>query len=141
MVYTEITMATVNANPTVTTAPPVDAPKTKKRREKKSWHVVMTSGDGRVVKVSASRKGDGSGRTQVLHSTPIAGGKKRKNERGATQVHANIDAAKAQQEKLVDALKKRGWVVREPSPRGFQAKPDAFDINSLPVAAKPSKKK
>jgi hypothetical protein len=42
-------------------------------------------------------------------------------------------------------LKKNGWTVKEPAPRGFQPKDDVFDAAHLPVVAaapaKSSKKK
>lgn len=55
--------------------------------------------------------------------------------RGATTHAADLDAGKAYVDAAVKAAVKAGWTVPE-GPRGFVAKPDAFDLKHLPAPQK-----
>lgn len=89
--------------------------------------------------LTARRRADGSGETFAVHAVAGPKGTKPVTSRGATQRHADFDAAKVAQEKLAAKAAAAGWTRRAPG-RGFAARPDAFDAAHLPVPAKAPKR-
>lgn len=102
------------------------------KKERKSWSVRLEDGSGSMLRVAASKRGDGTARTQVIHTT--RDGKKKVNTRGATEQHATLELAKTAQAKIVAKAVAMGWRKTE-TRRGFEAKPDQFSVETLPKPA------
>ena len=102
----------------------------KKPRERRSWAIRLEDGAGNGVRVVARKRGDGSGQTLVVHTTKDAKGKKL-SQRGATEPHRDLEAAKARAEALAQTLVGTGWRRKE-ARTGLAAKPDSFTSANLP---------
>ena len=129
------TRETTTQAPAQTETPKATAPKTLSIR--------LTGGQEEML-LSGWQTRDGWKTAAVRYREPAAKGKKRTGERGATQTHATMDAAKAALEKLAGALIRGGWVRPERKALGgFVAREDAFGLNNLPRpgSPKPSAKK
>jgi hypothetical protein len=111
----------------------VETPKTK--RERKSWSAILEDASGARLQVKLQRRKD-EWRVSAQHI--VGKGKSRKTTRGASSSHPDEAAARAAQDALVAASLKAGWTKRE-SKHAFTAKPDAWDINSIPPAKKAKK--
>jgi hypothetical protein len=83
-----------------------------------------------VITAYATRAGWTSAATRYREKA--VKGKKRSGERGATQEHATLAAAKAAVEKLATAFVKNGWTRPERRAFGFARKPDAFGPGNVP---------
>ena len=123
------------------TTPTAEAPTTpeptKPKKTRKSFTVNLRgTQEGAQLRLTLKHKKDGSAVTYAVHSTKE--GNKRKNVRGATEVHATVEDARAAHEKLIAQALKLGWTRKAGG--GFKAKPDSFDARSLPAAGKASKK-
>jgi hypothetical protein len=127
----------------MTTQSTVQAQPERSAKAPKTYSVTLHGTEGATLRITATFRRDGTGVTWAAHTTKAANGK-RHSERGATQQHATADAARAAVDKLAEESVKRGW-VRKTAQGGFRAKPDAFDVNSLPApgprSASTSKKK
>ena len=111
-----------------------DAAEPKQRRQRKTFSVAMQGPDGAVLRVSLRIRKDGTTETWVSHK-PKGG----KSVRGASQKHANTEAAHKAMESLVEKALKMGWEKKVRV--GFQRKPDAFGMANLPAPAAPKAKK
>lgn len=102
-------------------------------KPRRSFSVALRDAGGTVLRVVAVRRKDGTATTFAVHAV-----KKGDNRRGATQQHATVDEARAAVERLVTEAVKLGW-TRSQRVGGFEPRPDAFDVTSLPKpAAKPA---
>jgi hypothetical protein len=126
-------MTTESTTPTATTPAAPKAPKT--------YSVRLVSGTEDLT-LTAYRTKLGW-RTEAVHSVPdgktkLANGKirQRKYERGASQEHTTLDAAKAAIDSGVKAAVKAGWTKPERKAFGFARKEDAFDLAHLPRPGK-----
>jgi hypothetical protein len=117
---------------------PEPAPTSKARKGSRSFSITFAGASGATIRAVAQAKKDGSAVTYLVHTKKTAGGKKHA-ERGAVERHANLDLAKRAVEGRLSALVvKRGWVRKERA-AGFTPKPDAFGLDSVPVAGTESK--
>jgi hypothetical protein len=111
-------------------------PATAKSTAPKSISIRLTAGVEEVL-ISAYATKTGWTSQAVRYREPAVKGKKRTGERGATQEHANLAAARAAVEKLAASFVKAGWTRPEPKAfGGFARKQDAFGLNNLPRPGK-----
>jgi hypothetical protein len=103
----------------------------KKKREMRSINVRLT-GDGQGLHIRAFKLTEGRWRSELIITTGT--GKKATRERGNTDQHADLAAAKAAVEKLTKDAEKAGW-QRKPT-RSFERKADAFSGIPKPKSAK-----
>lgn len=122
---------------TATTTPPPAPPKKARTGVPKSTGITLKDPAGNVMRLTATTKKDGTAQTYVIHRSLDEHGKTKEITRGATQAHANLDAARAMLDKIKAKAVGGGWI--EKVSRVGKSKPDAFDINSLPVAKKAKK--
>lgn len=108
--------------------------------EPKSFGVSLTADGGAVMRITALRRKNGSASTfvTVYDGKKDAKGKKT-GQRGATQAHASMSAARTAVDSLVAQATSKGWSTRR-SGGGFKSRADAFDPKNLPAPAKASKK-
>jgi hypothetical protein len=105
----------------------------KAKRERKTWTTVLIDGgDGRLEARIEKRK-DGTWKSRVVHV--VGKGKGAKRAKGATKTHPDEAAARAAQSAAIAAGLKAGWKER-PARAGFESKPDAFDLSTLPRPGK-----
>lgn len=114
-----------------TNTPPAP-PKKARSGVPKSTGITLKDPAGNVMRLTATTKKDGTAQTYVIHRTLDDAGKTKEIRRGATQSHATLDAARAVLEKIKAKAVSAGWI--EKVSRVGKAKPDAFDIDSLPTA-------
>lgn len=83
--------------------------------------------------VIASQKKDGKWGVYTSVNYFKADGSKEKHERGASVSVDTLEAAKAAVEERVQKAAADGWKLPSPTPIGkFNAKPDAYGLDSLP---------
>ena len=110
-------------------------PQPKKERVKLPKFGVQLRGPaGDVMKISAKTGKSGNVATFVTVVSKLPDGTKSK-VRGASESHANMDAAKVRIETLRVQATKVGWAQGKVS-GGGSPKKDAFDFNSLPAPKK-----
>jgi hypothetical protein len=118
-------------------------------KEPRTMTVTLVGEGGKVLRVTASRRRDGWS-TFAVERRKASDGKKT-SERGATERHADLAAARVAMDRIVAEAAKRGW-VRSERRGGFAPRPDAFSLATLPYAkattttmtattAKPNRKK
>ncbi len=131
-------MAKSNENTNVANTETVK--KEKKERAKTSVKFVGPSGELHLV---TYRIAPSNIQTYAVWIRPTteknrSGKVKKERKRGASETHKDIAAANAAIEKLMAEVAKRGWTKKAARSGGFQSKPDAFDLNHLPLASSPS---
>jgi hypothetical protein len=118
----------MSTTPNASASAPAAGPKAPR-----SYSTLLHGADGATLRIMALRRADGSAITFAIHG--VKDGKKRKNTRGASETHPNLDRAKVAMEKLAATAIKAGWVKKERA-GGFARKPDAFDAAHLPAPGK-----
>jgi len=113
----------------------VKPPKKARTGVPKSSGITLKDAAGSVLRFTAVANKDGSAKTFAVYRQVDEAGKTKQVTRGATAVHANLDAARAALEKLVAQATTAGWQKRASSAIG-RTKADAFDMAHLPKAVK-----
>jgi hypothetical protein len=111
--------------------------KAKAPKERRTFGAGFVDAAGNRLEVYMQKRADGSFRTYVRHVAITGKGKsaKRSITRGASETHADEKSARAAWERAQSAAEKTGWSRKERR-AGFAAKPDEFDLASLPKPAK-----
>lgn len=115
---------------TTKTAPPTKA----RGGTPKSTGVTLKDGAGNIMRIAAVAKKDGTAHTYVIHRILDDEGKTKLVQRGASEVHPSLDAARATVEKLKAKAVSAGWIARVAAVG--RSKPDAFGIDNLPSPKK-----
>ena len=97
----------------------------------------LVDAKGNTLQFNANQRKDGSATSYVNHITRDKEGKLVKSSRGGTNSHASLDAARAAFEGPIKDAVASGWQERKGGGGGgFKARPDSFDLNSLPKPVK-----
>jgi hypothetical protein len=105
-------------------------------RAPRTFSVGFHGADGATLRITATARRDGTATTRAAHTT--RDGKRKAVTYGATEKHADMEAARAAVRLLAAEAAKRGWSRQGGG--GFKAKPDAFDAGHLPAAAPKAKR-
>jgi hypothetical protein len=99
----------------------------------KSTGVSLFDEAGNTMRITAVVKKDGTASTYVVHKVLGSDGKTKTQTRGATQVHDDMEAARAALDRIKKKAVSAGW--QEKTSKVGRAKPDEFDIAHLPKPA------
>lgn len=105
----------------------------------KTFGVTLTDANKNQLRVNANKLKTGQYNTFVQHILRGADGKVAETKRGASQTHADYNAARKAVDKLVESAETQGWVRRKGGFGGVVRK-DEFTADALPKAAKAAKK-
>ena len=108
--------------------------KPKAKRPRRTVSVGFRGPDGGSLRVSLRIAKDGKAWTTWVSHKPKSG----QSTRGATEKHTSLDKAEGAMSRAIEKAVRLGWERRVR--KGFEAKPDAFDLSSMPPAAVPPAK-